>query len=238
MQKTIFLTTTAILLILAVSCGQKSSSVKSNNNQESANSGADEKRETIYVQELTSNEIPTEIAYVGDIVGAYKYVDNTGENIVITTETEVMSSAEDEYGSASYYKNIYAQRFLKTTLDWEEVWRLYDFTDECTNYPVAAFVKGSLSITDLNSDGTAEIWMMYVKSCGGDINPDAMFLRMYNNEEVYTLTGEAKLKLADGASEQVVGGEYKLDDNFSDKNTPAVFVDFAKELWKKHIYGN
>jgi len=105
---------------------------------------------------------------------------------------------------------------------------------ECKNKPVAEFVREAFTITDLDGDGVAEIWLMYIKSCRGDVSPHNMFLRMYAGEEVYTLTGETRLVLSDGS---VVGGEYAIDDNFLNNNTPSAFVDYAKSLWEKHIQG-
>jgi hypothetical protein len=137
-------------------------------------------------------------------------------------------------GATLSNKDVYAHRFLKVDGQWEEVWRVYDMEFECVNNPVAEFVREAFTITDLDSNGVAEIWLMYIKSCKGDVSPENMFLRMYAGEEVYTLTGETRLVFSDGSS---IGGEYIMDDNFLHPNTPRVFVDYAKALWEKHIQG-
>ena len=190
---------------------------------------------TVKQQKLNPADIPGEIPWQGDLIEGYRYTDNTGENIVITTESDVLTNAEEEYETS--YKQIWAHRFIKHKDSWDEVWKLYDIEDNCENYPVARFVNGALSITDIDGNGTAEIWLMYVKSCKGDVSSDDMFLRMYDNEEIYTMTGETRLTLSDGASKETYGGEYTFDDRFLNKNTKPAFVEFAKTLWEKHIEG-
>ena len=218
MKKFIFLAAAA-LLISAASCGQQT---------------------TIRPQQLNESDLPGDISYQGDLVAGCKYTDKTGENIVILTETEVMKW-EDETDDWIILSNksLYAHRFLKVNGQWEEVWRVYDMEFECINYPIAEFVKEAFTITDLDRDGVAEIWLMYIKSCKGGVDPDNMFLRMYAGEEVYTLTGETKIRFHsnEDGMEYSYGGEYAMDDNFLNKQTPSVFVDYAKALWEKHIQG-
>jgi hypothetical protein len=185
-------------------------------------------------QKLNESDIPGEIGYQLDFVEGYRYTDKTGENIVFATEGGVMEWGEDDDGVTLSNKDLRAYRFLKVDGQWEEVWRVYDMEFECKNNPVAEFVAGAFSITDLDNDGVAEIWLLYIKSCKGGDDPDNMFLRMYADEEVYTLTGKTRLVLSDGS---VVGGEYAMDDNFLNNNTPSAFVDYAKSLWEKHIQG-
>ena len=213
MKKILFLATAALLISVA-SCGQPA---------------------TIRLQQLNESDLPGDIGYQGDWVTACQYIDKTGENIVLLTETEVMAwEDETDEGVILSNKALYAHRFLKVGGQWEEVWRVYDMEFECMNYPVTEFVKEAFAITDLNKDGVAEIWLMYIKSCKGGVDPDNMFLRMYEGEEVYTLTGTTLLVLSD---EYRDGGEYVMDDKFLNKNTPAAFVDYAKALWEKHIQG-
>ena len=185
-------------------------------------------------QKLNESDIPGEIGYQLDFVEGYRYTDKTGENIVFATEGGVMEWGEDDDGVTLSNKDLRAYRFLKVDGQWEEVWRVYDMVFECKNKPVAEFVREAFTITDLDGDGVAEIWLMYIKSCRGDVSPHNMFLRMYAGEEVYTLTGETRLVLSD---DSVVGGEYVMDDNFLHNNTPPAFVDYAKSLWEKHIQG-
>jgi len=193
------------------------------------------KGERLYAQKLGPDDyFPGEIGYQGDIVEAYRYYDKTGENIVVLAEGDIMETPENEYGDVEYYKNIYAYRFLNRGNYWEEVWRLYDYSDVCFNHPAAEFIKGSFSLTDLNKDGVAETWIMYIKSCKGDVSPDPMFIIMNDNvRSSYTRSGFTKVVMSDGYEGFMeVGGECEGSD------IPSPFVNFAKKMWEKHIYGN
>jgi len=195
--------------------------------------------QTINLQKLNLDAIPGEIAYQGDVVEAYTYNDKTGKNIIILAESIMFETPENEYGEVEYYKNLYAYRFLNSGNDWKDIWRLYDNSENCFNYPIAKFVKSAFTITDLNEDGVAEIWLMYIVSCRGDVSPDPMFLKMYEGEKEYGITGLTKIDMSDGTGGSFikVGGEYELDDIFQNKTTPPAFVNFAKNLWEKHIEG-
>ena len=233
MKRITFLTAAAALLTLAASCGQNASKQQTTTQQEVDQT-------TIAKQKLNSADIPGEIPWQGDLIEAYRYEDNTGENIVITTESDVMEwmeFEEDEDAPEMSYKQFWAYRFQKHGNEWKEIWKVYDMESKCMNYPIAEFIKGALQITDLDNNGTAEIWMMYLKSCKGDVSPDNMFLRMYDNEKVYTMTGESKLELHYDGKTEVFGGEYTFDNQFLNKNTNPAFIEFAKKLWEKHIYG-
>jgi hypothetical protein len=231
MKRTTFLTATAAVMILAASCGQKSN-LKTNS-----------EAETIHQQKLNPDEIPGEIGYQGDtLLAAYRYTDKTGENIVILTEDDIVyleEETEEELGEWEFipvddYKSLRAYRSLKTKNgNWEEVWRVYD-TQDCSSMTglEAEFVRGSLTFTDLNNDGIAEIWFMYIKRCAGDVSPHEMYLMMYDNEEAYTMAGENKIVFGE---EFTMGGEYKMDDKFLNKNTTPEFVDYAKAMWEKYI---
>jgi len=237
MKKIIFLTVTATMLMLAASCGETASTMAKKENASAIEETNNENQGTIHSQKLTAKDIPGEIGYQGDIIEAYKYTDKTGENIVIFTETDVMAwyCEEDEIELSS--KSLYAHRFLKKGNDWEEIWRVYDMELDCPVTVFSDFIKDACIITDLNDDGVAEIWLIYKKGCFGGLDVMPMFLRMYHNEEVYTISGETKLEFFNGEKEEIYGGEYTLDNKFLNKNTPPAFVNFAKQLWEKNIYG-
>jgi hypothetical protein len=223
MNRTIILTTaTAALFFSTAACGQ-------------GQPQRDTKQLPVSRQRLNPDGMPGEIGYQGDFVEGYRYTDKTGENIVFAAETDVMTQEEDDDGNIiTSNKAACAHRYRNTENGWEEVWRVYDMEFDCINEPVAEIVRGALSITDLDSDGTAELWIMYIKSCHGDVSPDSLYLRMYINEEVYTMKGEALLEYYYNNQWYSTGGEYTFGDGFLNRNTPAAYVDYAKRLWEKH----
>jgi hypothetical protein len=189
---------------------------------------------TIVPQPLPFDQIPSSVGYMGDVVEAYKYADTSGENIVLLTETEIRDVSIDEDYPLSY-KGLYAYRFLKKGDVWEEMWRVYHYEDDCPNYPVCEFVKGAFTLTDLNSDGEAEVWMAYKSSCKGGFDPDNLYVVMETGNRQYNLYGECLLKFPDGSS---MGGGYALCDNFTDAATPPSFLEYADKFWQKQVRCN
>ena len=211
-----------ILTVVAASCGQRQTGEHIRDDKV--------EHEGINVQRINLNELPEDVWYMGDFSEAYRYFDQTGENIVILTETEVATS-EDDDGNTLSYKAIYAHRFLKKDSNWKEEWRAHHYEDECINYPVAEFVKESFSITDLDNNGVAEIWLVFISSCHGDISPNKLFIRMDDGEAIYMMSGERRLKLSE---EFILGGDYTFDEKFTDSNMPLAFREYAVGLWEKY----
>jgi hypothetical protein len=142
-----------------------------------------------------------------------------------------MDVSIDEYNSL-LYKGLYAYRFLKKGDAWEEAWRVYHSIDDCPHFPVAQFAKGAFTLTDLNNDGEAEVWMVYISSCRGDVSPNYLYTTMETGNRQYNTYGECLLKLPNGDS---MGGGFAFCDNFANAATPPVFLQFAETLREKHI---
>ena len=227
-----------ILTVVTASCGQRqtkgntSLTFKAIEVEDFVKHPGVTKNETGFnLQKINLNELPEDVLYMGDFSEAYRYVDPTGENIVVLTETGVTTTADEDENILSC-KAIYAYRFLKKDNTWKEVWSIHHYEDECINYPVAEFVKESFSITDLDNNGMAEIWLVFISSCHGDISPDKLFIRLDDNQAVYMMSGERRLKLSD---EFILGGEYTFDEKFIDRNTPSAFREYAMSMWDKYV---
>jgi len=78
---------------------------------------------------------------------------------------------------------------------------------------------------------------MYETVCHGDVSPSDMKIIMYEGQQKFAMRGENKINYGTGDNGQKMyaGGEYKIDDAFS--NGPTVFLEFAKKLWNKNITG-
>jgi hypothetical protein len=209
----VIIATASLFILLTASCGQRASNKQ------------------IVPHLLVLSEIPGEAGYMGDIVEAYKYTDSTGDNIVLLTETEVMDVSIDE-DTPMFNKGLYAYRFQKKGDAWEEAWRVYHSKDDCPHFPVAQFVKGAFTLTDLNSDGEAEVWLVYVSSCHDNASPNYLYTTMETVNRQYNTYGECLLKLPNGDS---MGGGFAFCDNFANATTPPAFLDFAETLREKHI---
>jgi hypothetical protein len=182
----------------------------------------------IKITNIDKNSIPKSISYTGHIINATKYTDSEGEHLLITTETGVITikDASEEYGKADLFAYSYkvAGNSLKLT------WQMHDFVPECPVDVTAKYVPGSLAVTDLNKDGKAEIWLMYITACRGDVSPGSMKIIMHDGDKKYAMRGSNKVNVLDNKYD---GGEYTFDDAF--KTGPQSFRDYAQQLWKKNL---
>lgn len=47
-------------------------------------------------------------------------------------------------------------------------WRVYDYVLDCPVDLLLNSIPNTFTVTDLNKDGFAEVWIMYKRSCAGD----------------------------------------------------------------------
>ena len=180
---------------------------------------------------LGKNSIPKSFQYKGKIVKAVNWSDTTGEHIVITTETgEIQNeNLEGDYRDAA----LYGYHYLKQGNIWRLTWKVQDFIKECPVDIKANYIKNTFSVTDLNKNGKAEVWLMYKTVCHGDVSPSNMKIIMYENNKKYAVRGTSRVKVSDN---QYEGGEYTFDESF--KQGSEIFRNYALQLWKKNLIEN
>ena len=178
---------------------------------------------------LKIESIPKEIKYTGKIIDAITWEDGLGKNLVITNETKsvLINFAQKE----EYRFEIYAYHYLLINNKPKFVWKIYDYVSGCLSDVQNEFINNTLSVTDLNNDGIAEIWVMYIIDCHGDVSPDHMKIIMYQGNQKYAMRGLNKVELHDED-----GGQYTFDKEFL--KAPKAFKDYAIKLWKKNILQN
>ena len=179
-------------------------------------------------QPIAKNALPKNIRYQGKPIQALKFQDNTGTYIALTTATgEQAQKGDDEFRQAHLYAYLYQ---LKANGKTSVVWQLHDFIDECDLDIVAEFVPGSFSVTDLDKDGKAEVWVAYRLACNGDISPSELKLVMHEGTTKYAKHGIGKIKI--GNAIQPDGGEVMSDDF---KKAPDAVRQYAGKLWSKYL---
>ena len=182
----------------------------------------------IKLTKLDINSIPKSIQFKGNINQAVRWSDKTGENIVILTVTEKTQSINapsDGYSDGA----LYAYHYLVSGDNIKQTWRVYDYVKECPLDMFLYFVDKTFSVTDLNKDGKAEVWIMYKVSCQGDVSPIPMKIIMFQDNLKYAVRGTTRVKVS---AADYIGGEYTFDEAF--KNAPAEFQQYAVKLWKQH----
>lgn len=180
------------------------------------------------LKKLDKNAIPETIKYTGNIIQAARWTDSTGDHMVILTATgkvQRKNSPDDSYSDGA----LYAYHYLVSGDSITHTWRVYDYIKECPVDMFLNFVDNTFSVTDLNKDGKAEVWMMYKISCQGDVSPIPMKIVMYQDNKKFAVRGTARVKVS---ATEYLGGEYSFDAAL--KKAPAEFRQYAKKLWKEH----
>ena len=164
----------------------------------------------------------------GNFVQAVRWTDNTGDNIVILTltgKTQRKNAPDDGYSDGA----LYVYHYLVSSDSTTRTWRIYDYVKECPVDMFLNFVDKTFTVTDLNKDGKAEVWVMYKVSCQGDVSPVPMKIIMYQDNKKFSVRGTTRVKVS---ATDYMGGAYSFDEAF--KNAPAEFRQYAAKLWKQH----
>lgn len=173
------------------------------------------------MQEVDIQALPHE----GEIVQTVNYSDNAGAHSVLLTAWR-KSHSESGQNVSDGYLNAYDY-----LLDGEPVllWKMQDSQPGCDDNMSldADFVENALQVTDLDNNGTSEVWLMYRLRCAGDVSPAVMKLIMHEGKNKYALRGHSK------AIDE--GGDYKMDESFN--TLPAAIKQYAENLWEKFITG-
>ena len=192
-------------------------------------------QEQISVTQLDLTKLPKGIKYEGKIKSAVRWFDSLGDNVVILTETGIYKSKKFQYENDGSDAELFAYHFIVKNDSAALAWRVYDFISDCSESIEASFIKNTFQVTDLDSNGVAEIWLMYKTVCHGDVSPSTMKIIMYQGNQKFAMRGENKVCVGidDKGDYLYHGGEYKFDYAFA--NAPKEFLEFAKKLWDKNI---
>lgn len=189
---------------------------------------SDYKNSTVKIDSIGFGDIPKEIDYRGIIVEALKWTDSLGTNILLLTQTGGFTF-KDTTGEVNARAELNAYLFTKKKSEktFSRHWKLYDFIVCYGVDYYAGYYQHSLSITDLDKDGFAEITFIYKLSCRGDTSPATQKLIMYEKNEKYAMRGETLIRAGDPkiSSKNNFTPEVKL------KNKQD-FFEFAKKRWE------
>lgn len=187
----------------------------------------------IKVTKLDKNSIPKSVKYKGHIVNAASYSDTDGDHLIITTETGIVDTPNPPDNSGFSDAAVYAYHYKITGNNYTLTWQMQDFVNTCPVDVSAKFLPDTFAITDLDYNGKAEIWLMYITACRGDVSPANMKIIMYEGDKKYAMRGQDRVQATDT---QKIGGEYKFDYAF--KACSTAFKTYALALWKKKINGD
>lgn len=208
-------------------------------------------------QKGAASDIPASIKVKGTVQEVWKWKDNAGENLLITTYVAPYDDTEkNKFGEEGQTAELHAFHYAKQgTGEYAQVWMMNDQEKSCPFDITCQFVPGSTTITDLDNNGIAEIKIQYLITCRSDVSPAAIKLIMYENGKKYALRGnswipyspdfkfdvtednanlEKMLKAKDETEEMLRSfGRYETEKEFN--NAPPEFIIHARKEWLKYV---
>lgn len=168
----------------------------------------------------------------GDFLYGYKWKDKMGFNqLIFTTEDKFVEWEDNEYGMGDNYTLLKVYHFAGTEDNYSLVRLVQDGATKCPSEPFSLeneFYEKSISITDLNENGYAEITFMYWMLCASELTPVPTKLIMLENNEKFAIRGDSYIP------DFKMGGEKNLDLGNADQ----VLKDYASKTWDKFCTPN
>lgn len=162
--------------------------------------------------------------YKGKIIAGRRWKDKTGENIVILTQPDVQW--KDVY-EATRNARLYAYHFIKTDSTLKEIWNMNETVYDCPFEIRCEFFDNSLTVTDLDGDGTAEVAFVYAYGCTGSTDPYEKKLVLTEGKDQYVIKGSTLVY----KEKKKYGGDKEVPKKF--EQAPDAFLEFANKQWDK-----
>ena len=185
-------------------------------------------RAQIKTTPLARTSVPASLKHAGKVTQALRYTDRTGTYTVLTTEAGPVPAANPDDGQRA---DLYAYHYQVPATGAPTLsWQVHDFVPDCPLDLEARFLPGSLTVTDLDQNGTAEVWVVYRTTCRGDVSPSTQKIIMREGAKKYAVRGNSRIQVG---AKQYDGGDYKLDAAF--QAAPAAFRQQAVKLWQRYM---
>lgn len=207
-------------------------------------------------KKIAVTAIPSGIRYNGKAEEAWSWTDKLGQNIVITAKqpperNKPIAEGEDETVSVT----LHAFHFVKKDSAFKLLWKMSDAEKNCPFDLTAEFVKGAISITDLDANGTAETTLLYRLACRSDVSPSQLKLIMHQDSTKHALRGLMWLRSGEDSRFDVTErnvnletwndykgkeaewektwGRYRNEKDFA--GASAALVQFARRQWLLYV---
>jgi len=204
-----------VLVVLAGACKQKPGSVSSATQETAVFSGAEE------VTAAVGALLPAPHSF--QLKQAKKWHDASGENWLVLYETGSYIQKPKTAASAQLSAILYQ----KTDSGFVETWKMTDEVTDCESDVACSFYDNQLSVTDLDSNGLAEVTLVYSLGCKGDVQANNKVLVLYEGNRKYTLLGTETVLL----SNDTIPGIITNDTPF--RSAPVVLRNFANQYWSR-----
>jgi len=178
------------------------------------------------VSPLAPSAVPAALPRSGRVVQALRYTDRTGTYTVLATQS---GPAPDPAALASDGQRADLYAYQYPARGPAPTWQLHDFVADCPLDIAAEFRPQGLTVTDLDQDGAAEVWLVYRTTCRGDVSPSTQKIIMHEGAQKYAVRGTSRIAIGNGQHD---GGTYVLDAAW--RAAPAAFRQHAAQLWQQH----
>jgi hypothetical protein len=143
-----------------------------------------------------------------------------------TSGLAVFSSTEKRSGGRLSDRRIYVQLFRSEAGTLKQLRLVRDGVGGCEYDLTAEFLPGSVTVTDVDSDGAPELTFAYDLACRSDVSPATRKLLVLEGKDKHALRGTERIDPGNG---EVLGGEYKADGFAGQK----ALKEFAVARWNQ-----
>jgi len=191
-------------------------------------------QQTILTSKMET-ELPAGIMIPGKVKQLLRYTDKTGENVVALSSTGLYFDPYRTHEAEGFLWNtgqelqLYAVRYQLVAGTPVVRWQLTEAVYDCAMIMDTDFYPEATQVTDLDNNGTAEIWLMYRKSCQWENDPADLLVVMHHGEQRHVMRGHTRIKDVNG---MFSGGDYRFDAAFR-KAAPSI-RNHAVRLWAAH----
>ena len=168
----------------------------------------------------------------GDLQYGYSWRDKGGINhLLFTRAAKFVQWEGEEKGMGDNYAVLRVYHFAGADGNFKLVRMVEDGNKEgCSNPPFAleaGFIKGSITVTDLDKNGYGEVTFIYTILCASELEPVPSRLVVMEKGEIYSISGTSYL------AEFNAGGEKSTDDAF--KNLDKKIQNHADKTWDRFV---
>jgi hypothetical protein len=172
---------------------------------------------------LAAQHIPS----IGQLMAARRIRDQTGEHVLVLNRQSGPSPAAPKSGRIEHIE-LHAAYYSRKNGGWSPDWTVRDLVD-CPGLEAAAdFFLASVSVTDINGDGKAEVTIPYKLFCGGGIDPYTVKVILREGPLKLAIRGESEVRMT---GQPPFGGGHDYDKALL---TPAysAYKSHMDQVWK------
>lgn len=157
--------------------------------------------------------------------------DSNGDNYVLFALRDRKEEKELTFVGKPVERTLHACHYTIKNGHEKRLWEMNDYELVCEFDLFMDYLYKSVSLTDIDKNGVAEICFMYSLGCISDVSPVDVKLMLYENGQKYALRGNSRIS-SELRTKKNNQPNYKIDEMF--ENAPKGFLDFAKTHWEQY----